>query len=317
MRHKKLLCASKHIDMIIISFPENISGNIAGYNFLSELAFETISCVNEEIRLDFEKTMFFEGNLCSVLGSIVDGMIQRRNKVEFHLMQGRIQSSMKKNKFYSAITGEGSLIDQHGTTISYCKFDVNDEVGIKNYVESELLNRNEMPQISEALKREIVIKIFEIYANALTHGQSKYVFSCGQLFPRRSNPVINFTFVDLGKTIKNNVLEFKNRNRSSANPIILSGSEAIVWATSDNNSTKTDNHSGGIGLKLIKELILKNGGKVQIVSGDGFWEFSQSGQETHELNCPFPGTIVNLTFNVNDKKKYYLTSEIKSAANIF
>lgn len=300
---------------MIVTFPENISGNLMGYNFLSELAFETILSVNEDIYLNFEKTAFFEGNLCSILGSVIDGMIQRRNRVHFVKMQGRIQSSMKKNKFYSAITGEKSSLDQHGTTISYSKFDVNDEVGIKNYVETELLNRQEMPQISDALKREIVIKIFEIYANALTHGQSKYVYSCGQLFPRRSIPVINFTFVDLGKTIKNNVIEYLNRN--AVVPLSMSGSESIIWATSDNNSTKTENHSGGIGLKLIKELILKNGGKVQIVSGDGFWEFSQSGHVTEELNYSFPGTIVNLTFNVNDDKKYYLASEIKPASNIF
>jgi hypothetical protein len=295
--------------MVTIYFPQRVSSNFRGYEFLAKIAFDTISLINEEVILNFENTISFEGNLCSVLGSVIDGMIQRRNRVKFEALSGRIQSSMQRNKFYSAITGDEGSFHNHGTTIYYCKFHAEDENGIKNYVESELLNRKEMPQISEALKREIIIKVFEIYANALTHGQSEYVFSSGQLYPRRSIPIINFTFVDLGKTIKNNVIEFLGRP--------MKGLETIIWATSDNNSTKKENHSGGIGLKLIKEFILQNGGKVQIVSGDGFWEFSQRGAITDELSYSFPGTIVNLTFNVSDNKKYYLASEIRSTVNIF
>lgn len=295
--------------MYIFEFPDALASNKYGYQFFARLASETIDLVNEEVQFNFSKTRYLEGDLCAILGSIIDGLQQRRNRVQFFQLDGRIQSLMQRNRFYSAITGVPGGADTFGSTIYYSRFGVSEEEQIKSYVEKELLNHRAMPITSVALKREIIIRVFEICDNAFTHGKSSFVYSCGQLYPRKNPPAINFTFVDLGKTIRNNVVEFLGLN--------LTGAQSIVWATSENNSTKTENHSGGIGLKLIKEFIAQNGGKFQIISSTGYWEFSQSGVITNELSYSFPGTIINLMFNISDKKNYYLASEIVETSNIF
>jgi len=95
----------------------------------------------------------------------------------------------------------------------------------------------------------------------------------------------------------------------------LSSIQAIEWATKDRNTTKIG-VTGGIGLALLKEFIEKNGGKMQIISDDGFYQFGRQGEEMHFFNGSFPGTIVNLQFRTNDNSSYMLKSEF-DANNIF
>ena len=52
-----------------------------------------------------------------------------------------------------------------------------------------------------------------------------------------------------------------------------------------------------------------NRGCLQMVSGSAVLEFNADRMESYLLDTPFPGTIVNVKFNFNDNKNYYMKSE--------
>lgn len=91
----------------------------------------------------------------------------------------------------------------------------------------------------------------------------------------------------------------------------LSGIDAIKWALQENNTTKpkSENIPGGLGLKIICDFARLNKGKVQIISSDGCWQLSHEKEEFLVLDYPFPGTLVNLEFNLDDQSFYYLENE--------
>jgi len=81
-------------------------------------------------------------------------------------------------------------------------------------------------------------------------------------------------------------------------------------------NTTRQSESGGLGLKLIREFIVHNNGRIVIVSDAGYWEL-QGGQVTKKrFDCPFPGTVVLIEINTADTKSYALKSEI-DPNNIF
>lgn len=125
------------------------------------------------------------------------------------------------------------------------------------------------------------------------------IYTCGQFFPKKHT--IEFTITDTGIGFKNKINKRFNTH--------LSSTQAIKWALEDGNSTKYD-IPGGIGLAIIKEFILKNGGKFQIISDDGFYQLEPQNEQTKLFNGFFPGTIVNLQINTNDTSSYCLKSEI-------
>lgn len=87
---------------------------------------------------------------------------------------------------------------------------------------------------------------------------------------------------------------------------------AIEWAITDGNTTKTGKYPDGLGLKLIKDFIRANNGKMQVVSGDGYNQLSATGVDIFAMENNFPGTCVNLEINTEDPNSYCLKSELDS-----
>ena len=156
------------------------------------------------------------------------------------------------------------------------------------------------------LRKKFRESVFEIFSNAVIHSETKEgIFDCGQFFPMQHT--INFCVTDLGIGIRRNVKEKAG--------IDLSAEEAIDWAIKDGNTTKMGPIPGGLGLKLLREFVTLNHGKIHIVSDAGYWCLSE-GQKITSLSAPFPGTIVCLEINTRDKSSYALTSEL-SPEDIF
>ena len=51
-----------------------------------------------------------------------------------------------------------------------------------------------------------------------------------------------------------------------------------------------------------------------MVSAGGFVEYTNGKFQFHTLDLDFPGTIVNIKFNFNDSKHYWMTSETPDVA---
>lgn len=286
-------------------FPQSIKSDFEGYSTLVDFCNITDGLVFDGITLDFIKTKWLEANLTAVLGAILNKTQSELNDVKIVNLDKDVEKLLLKNYFLSHFGG-AKIPDYYDTTIKYRKFKMSEEKLFKEYLDRELLSKKAMPGMSDLLRKKINESIFEIFNNAVIHGNCQNIFSCGQYYPKKKR--LDFTMVDLGRTIKANVNEYLRDN--------FSGEDAIRWAVCEGHTTKNGQIPGGLGLSLIREFIGKNKGKIQIVSADGYWEQKEGNETgTHFLGV-FPGTIVNLEFNIADKRYYCLSSEIDEK-NIF
>jgi hypothetical protein len=285
-----------------ISIPSRVCSDYQGYSFLCELHHTLQPLMMEQVELDFSKTSWFEANLCAALGAIINQANQRFNQIKLVNLLPAQSNIFSRNHFLASFGGE-KIKDYNDTTIKYRRNKLSDDKLIKEFLYSELINKPDFPKLSNAAKNEIIRSIFEIYSNAILHGDCIDVYSCGQFYPRKTPPRIDFTIVDLGKTIQSNVCDYLRKE--------ISGIDAIRWALQENNTTKPieKNIPGGLGLKLICDFVRLNNGKVQIVSSNGCWQLSGKREESFTLDYSFPGTLVNLEFNLDDKSFYYLEEE--------
>lgn len=287
-------------------FPERIESSFNGYSVFVDFYEQTRPLSMEKIALDFRQTNWFEANLSAVLGSLLNYHLEKLNTFTFENLSTKVSNVLKRNHFLSNF-GDLPINDYYKTTIQYRKFKTTEENYFKEYLDNELLSKEEMPGMSALLRKKINESIFEIFNNAAIHGDCKNVFTCGQYYP--TNNRLDFTIVDLGKTIKTGVNNFLKKN--------LSGIECIVWAVEEGNTTKRRTIPGGLGLSLIRGFLKINGGMIQIISADGYWEQRINSVDKKALPKNFPGTIVNLEFNLIDKAQYFLASETIDESEIF
>jgi hypothetical protein len=287
---------------MVINIPNRVCSDKIGFEWLVRTANELNNISFSTITFDFRFCSWFEANLCAVLGAICHRATQNINNVEFVNLSPSVQSIFSKNEFLKHFGSHWVFFDLNKTTIKYRRYKSNEQSLFKKYLDDELLSMEDMPNMSELLRKKINESIFEIFENAVTHGASEYVFSCGQYYPQKNPPRIDFTIVDLGKGIKSNVNEYLGKS--------LKGSKTIEWAVEERNTTKKGNTPGGLGLKLIREFLKINKGEIQIVSVDGFWQQDKNNIIfAGDFNKDFAGTIVNLEFNIDKKNIYFFTEE--------
>lgn len=294
---------------IWFTVPDGLRGDTYGYEFLAHLAGTTLTLFGETIDLDFSNCVFFEGNLCAVLGNILDSLIARNNKVELLNLTGNVRGALGRNNFLGNYVNNITISEKYHTSIPFRRFQLSDESLAKDFFKKELFGKKEMPQMSSLAQKEIIRNIFEVCLNAVTHGGCDFVYCCGQLYSRKKPAKAIISFADLGNTIKANVNKYLGEN--------LSGCKAIQWALTEGKTTKTGSTPGGLGLKLLQDLITLNNGGLQFISGDGFVEIKEGKQTFSNLNIDFPGTIVTIELLLNDPNFYYLESEPADWNNIF
>ncbi len=253
------------------------------------------------LEIDMSRVGWFDADMCAPLGAVLYRIGSRVNKVSLVHLQPQVEKILSKNGFLSHY-GHTVIRDTYGTTIPYQRFDAKDDRFFASYVEAKFVRRAELPRMSAGLVKRFRESVFEIFSNAVIHSQSELgIFSCGQFFPRRNR--LDFSVADLGIGIRRNVLDHTGLD--------LPADQAIVWATSERNTTKRGPIPGGLGLKLLCEFITLNKGRIQIVSDVGYWSLEHGKVENALLSVPFPGTVVNVEINTADRRSYQLTSEVK------
>lgn len=292
---------------MIINLPKNIKSEFEGYNYFSELWFKLKDISNSKIVFDFNNVRFFEANLCAIFGAIFESLETKNNLISVINIHSRILNVLRKNEFVLPY-GFTKAYDEYDTTLIYKKFNPNADREFYNYITEQLLSKDGFPAHSELLGKKIAENIFELYENARTHGLCNYIHTCGQFFPNKETKPLHFTIVDKGKNIKENVSNYFGKE--------IDADVAIEWAMKKGNTTKTGSNPGGLGLSVIFEFIQMNGGKIQVISSNGYYEFSNNKTTTEKMSYVFDGTLVNLRFNLNDKNYYSLIEEI-DLDNIF
>lgn len=291
--------------MRIRLIPEIKPDNI-GFETLAALHIQTKDLSFDNIEIDMEETNWFAADMCAVFGAILHSIRKRLNEVSLTNIQPAVEEILSKNGFLSHY-GREQIPDEWGTTISYKRFDITDDHHFANYIESEFINRTEIPEMSNGLLKKFRESIFEIYSNSVLHSQSQFgIFTCGQFFYNLNRLV--FTVADLGIGIPKNINNYIGKQ--------LSAEEAIIWATEEGHTTKSGNLPGGLGLKLLRDFIDINGGCIHIVSDAGYCQRTNKETETELLTYPFPGTVVTVEINTADTHVYTLDNGI-TAEDIF
>ena len=284
--------------MITIQLPNEIRTDQQGFASLANIYIQAKPCNFETIQLDFQNTTWFDANMLAMLGAIMES--GWTNNFEIINLRPDQEKIFKRTR-YSYFGGE-YLPDKYRTTIEYRKSKASEIGSFEKYLEKKLLVHPHIQNMSALLRKKIIETILEIFNNAIMHGGCEFIYSCGQYYPQYGR--LDFTIVDIGKTIHSNVSDYNNRN--------FSGKEAIEWAVSESTTTRIGNIPGGLGFTVIRDFLSKNKGKMQVASADGYWYEKDDTSHSEDLSDSFGGTVVNLEFNMNDQCSYCLTSEIEN-----
>lgn len=154
-----------------------------------------------------------------------------------------------------------------------------------------------IPEMSNEVSDKFFEGIDELFSNAELHSKTTHgMFSCGQFFPRKNK--LDFTLVDTGLGFQGLINRVKHKN--------LAPDTAIDWAMTGNNTTRSGDIPGGLGLKILKGFVELNQGSLTIVSHNGHWQLCRGHVTMGTMKSPFPGTAVTLEINTADKNKYYM-----------
>lgn len=277
-----------------------IRSDFNGFGSIADIAARTGDLLLDSVELDFVLCDFFEANMAAPLYVVISRLRNELNDVSIVNVPNAVEMILRKNKFLS-IFNQLELADNNQTTLPFKIFKLNTGEHFNDYLDNYMRGRG-IPEMSDALIKRFRQSLFEIFLNAAIHSESESgIFVCGQFYPAMHR--MDFTIADAGIGIRDNVRKYTGIEK-------LSSCKAIEWAMTEGNTTKTGNQPGGLGLKLIKDFIQKNQGKLQIVSRYGYYEFSANGNYLAKMNNDFPGTCINIEINTEDTSSYYLKSEL-------
>jgi len=256
----------------------------------------------EKITFDFSNATFVYANFTALFGALIDSC---ENFEVILPTDEKVKSVLSKNNFFPIfLKNIKKLKDRSNSVVNYENFGLEDIEKQDRFSEKllleNLLEKKGVTNLSQKVLKEVSKSILELFSNARDHSKSqKGIYVAGQFFPKKGK--FDFTIVDLGVGIKYNVNNFLKENKT--------GSEAIEWAIQKQNSTNKDNPRG-LGLALLKELIMKSNGKIEILSDNGLYTLQQQQESFEDLNFIFCGTLVNIEFNIEKDKKYVFNEEI-------
>ncbi len=295
----------------VIPILNSVSADKLGYEFLCELYANMHNVDEGDIVIDFGKCKLFDANLSAVLGAIFDKrQNEGRNIFLFAPQSPGVRRVLSRNKFFEAFDVHTGTEDRDDYII-YKSFGVSDTLAFKQYVDTELIQKPRFPKCTDRAKEKIIESIYEIFANAVSHGGCSHVYCCGEMHSRNNKNTLDMTIVNLGLSVVDNV----NKYMSDRNRPILASCKALEWAFEEGNTTKQI--TGGLGLAILKQFIDMNNGQIQMVSGDAMLEIERNNHIETPLNKWFPGTIVTVEFNCDDNKKYLMRDEEHNTSNIF
>lgn len=285
---------------------EDITSNKIGFSHLAELSNKTKDCNLDTIEVDFSGVKRFDSNMSSPLGVVLTSITDRLNHIKIVGLMSDVEEVLSKNHFLVGY-GYPEQTDTHSSTIPYRRFKQEDDRYFVTYLNKHLEGK-EIPRMSVGLGRRFKDSILEIFVNSAMHSKSPLgIFASGQFFSK--SHMMHFCVADAGMGFRRNIYK--------ALRLKLNSDSAILWAIKDGNTTKQGDIPGGLGLKLLLEFVALNGGRVQIVSDRGYWEWHNGKESASRFDnaFSFPGTAVNIEINTDDTKSYCLSSE-QSTSNL-
>ena len=281
-------------EVVTISIPLEaieLRSDYSGFRTLAELNAKLIRFQNEAIQIDCSTLSWVDAHLAAPLMTVVNHSKAKGNTHQLTHLPEKIRLILMKNQLLKA-----RAVDSNHTTMPVTHFRLDEEVEFANYTRQHM-NRREMPRMSAALQGKFYEGIDELFANSALHSKSPIAVTvAGQFFPRTEK--LAFVISDGGRGVDGS-LRAAGYNFSTPD-------EAIDWAMQPNNTSRQGYIPGGLGLRLLRDFVEANHGKLTVASTKGIW--IQSGREVvkRSMRRDFPGTAVVLEINTSDKKRYDL-----------
>jgi len=262
---------------------------------------------SEQICFNFKKCGFISAEGIALLAGLkflrdVQGY---QTTIDENTIRKKVRIVLERSGFLGLFGSEqfdvkGTLGDAATTLPIYRRQNL-DKNGIVSYIDTKILSRTEMPDMSELLRKEIRKAFFEIFSNIFTHSKSPIGgIVCGQIFPRDKK--IQIVFYDAGVGIAQNVRNFQLSIRSDE--------EAIEWSLRKGTSTlSSESVSRGLGLYLIRMFLKANGGEFRIYANKGAVMEFNGRREIKSLLSPIKGTLIDMRIIIRNDIKYTLFSE--------
>ena len=176
------------------------------------------------------------------------------------------------------------------------------EAGVVRWLTKEVIPS--FPSLSPRVRKPMVENLWEIVHNGIRHGQGEHgISAAGQFYPKKG--YFEVAFYDRGCGIPHRVRTFGALGQSRPD------SECLAWALEEFHSTDPVDKSSGLGLHLLRQFLMLNGGLLQIVSGNGYLHHSggdSSPIHTETMRNSIDGTLVNIRV-IYDDKLYKMAGE--------
>ena len=120
---------------------------------LAGLHAQTKDCLLDDVEIDMQATDWLDADMCAAFGAILYRMEDNLNTVRLTNIQSGVRNVLSKNGFLSHY-GRTKMPDHWGTTVSYKRFDADDDRYFASYIEDEFIQRSELPEMSTGLQKK-------------------------------------------------------------------------------------------------------------------------------------------------------------------
>jgi hypothetical protein len=312
-----------------------IKNDHSGYNQILKIAAQIFKNPIQHFDFDFKQCSKIEHNGVVMLGALAR-YVDFHNKHKINIlinpkpsqqatragvmflvdsMSSVVRDSLEHNNFLNYFTNANYSYPKGGY-IGYREHTTNfDADAIAEHLEIDWLSADKL-KLSPKLKNAILSRILEIFTNAYGHGvllqplHSLGVYSCGQYDSKTKK--LNISVLDFGIGIVENVKKQTG---------ITNDFEALNWALTRGNSTRTDSTSKdmarGLGFDLLNRFVTINEGELRIYSNNVQAISNGSGSMVLSENKEhLNGTLVSITIQCDDRH-YLFASEAGQQESFF
>jgi anti-sigma regulatory factor (Ser/Thr protein kinase) len=288
-----------------------------GYSYIFRLAKNIMDNPHRYFNFNFKNCSVVDQNAIAMFGGLAKHVNQvnsftkvgitrgaiAKYKIKFEIdsMSENVKKKLIKNNFLSFFNDGSCSGFPKGDYVGYREHtDYLDAEAIVLHLRDQWLS-DEKIHISADLKNSIVSKVLEIFMNAYGHSEKTNeakVISCGEYDEKEKN--LKLTVMDFGVGIIENVQAHLKKK--------LKEVDAMEWALQTGNSTKTDSIDEdiprGLGFGVLNEFVRVNKGNIRVYSNNCYASTDKDGDySVSKLNTNFPGTLVTITINCDDR--YY------------
>ena len=150
--------------------------------------------------------------------------------------------------------------------------------------------------IGPMIKEDLGAAIGEILMNACMHSESKVdIVFVGEYVCDKDT--LNISIYDRGVGFRSRIADYLGENS-------LTSREAILWALKEGHSIDKSSRTSGLGLNETVDFMRRNGGLLEIISGNACWQMFCGDEKLIEMPKTIKGSLVNFSIVIDNSRSY-------------